>query len=63
MPGYAGPMATTPLDSTDLAGLPDVRGLLLDDASPEDASALDKALERILAAAGGCNFNSFGSSI
>jgi hypothetical protein len=43
--------------------LPDVRGVSLADLAFGGESGLDRALERILASAGECNFNSFGSSI
>jgi hypothetical protein len=42
----------------------DVRDINLDDLEFTDTeSALDLALERILASNSGCNFNSFNSSI
>jgi hypothetical protein len=43
--------------------LPDVRGMDIADLRFDGESGLDRALERILASAGECNFNSFGSSI
>jgi hypothetical protein len=41
----------------------DVRDMDITDLRFDGESGLDKALERILASNGECNFNSFGSSI
>ena len=44
-------------------GLLDVQELDFGNLSTEEETALDKALERILASNAECNFNSFNSSI
>jgi hypothetical protein len=41
----------------------DVRDMDITDLHFDGKSGLDRALERILASNGECNFNSFGSSI